>query len=511
MNIKKSQYIGLLFFILVLSAVLRFHGLDRLSLWADELWVVMDSTRGTLWEMLYWVYGHDNHPPGYYLLLRYTQFIFGSSDFAIRLPSAIAGIALVGATFITGRKLFSSEAALIAAALVAGSYQGIYYSQEARPNIFMALFALMAFHYFRAVMLEGDRSPKNYALFCLFAAGSSYFHYAGLVFCICLGFVYLMIVATQRKKENIKSGLLLFIPLLFIYSPWIFGTLHHLSSTPVTGWQRAPDLETLQTTTWFLFGPDNLRMYFYLLVFIAALITSVVASVVPFAVAPVFYTLAMIVLPITVFFIKSNVSQDAYNHRHFLVDIPLMALLAGYFIHAGLRKFPEKNQGILLLVTVLLIVTYQGIANNSRALYTANHFKQEFREGAKVVADDKDFLAWPNTLIVSNIYFFDHYLDRFTQGARKSDFIYDHVQKIADLRSIITAQHITQFYYLEAPNIPGANQMITLEDLALMDYYSPQCRTKFPRVQVFRFFVVDHPEKPDLSTLPACTISPKND
>jgi uncharacterized membrane protein len=518
MNLKSQNHIGIFLLVLVLASILRFYGLDRLSLWADELWVVVASITGSLPDMIKAVYYHDNHPPGHYLLVRYTQLLIGTSDFAIRLPSAIAGIALVAATFVTGKKALSAKAGLIAATLVAGSYQAIYYSQEARPNIFVALFALLAFHYFRLVVLERDRVFKNYFLFWLSALLCSYFHYAGLVFCFCLGLIALTVIVLTRNKADLVAATKLFVPVALLYLPWLFGTLRHLVATPITGWQRPPDVNTLKTTFNFLFGPDDVRVIFYLLVFTATVMLAawlagqlLLAKKSRAAVAAehIFISciLAMVVLPVVVFYIKSIFSQDAYNHRHFLYAIPLMALLTGFYFDLLTRKFSTPGQSRIFIATLSLLVLYQLAANNGRALYTANHFKQEFRETAQVVANDLTRIQSPgknDVLIVSNTVFFDHYLNRFTKTQRKSDFIYEWDKKITALSALITSRHISEFYYLEAPIIPGANNMITAEDIALMDNYQPLCRTRFKRAQVFKFAVNTKQPGTAVSDLPDC-------
>jgi 4-amino-4-deoxy-L-arabinose transferase-like glycosyltransferase len=52
-------------------------------------------------------------------LIVVSEAVFGPTDFAVRLPAALAGVALVGALFLLGRELFSARVGLIAAALLA--------------------------------------------------------------------------------------------------------------------------------------------------------------------------------------------------------------------------------------------------------------------------------------------------------------------------------------------------------------------------------------------------------
>lgn len=484
----------LLFFILLLAAVLRFYGLDRLGLWADELWVVMDSSQGSLRDMLLTVYYQDNHPPGYYLLSRYTQIVLGSSDFAIRLPSALAGILLIAATFVAGRKHLSPEAALIAAVLVAGSYQAIYYSQEARANIFVALFSLLSLHYFRALALEEDVRPKNFMAFWLFATLNNYFHYAGLVFTASLAFIYLCLLADRHNKACLASGVKIFFPVLLFYLPWLPGMYHDLVASPPEAWQYSPTPQTLVSTFIFLFGPGDVRIYGY----------GAVLAMVPLWIIAVMFIKPWqqryagsakiaallwfcIILPLAFFYLKSVYFQSAYNRRHFLYAIPLLSLLFGALLAYGLDYFSEKNRSKVLVVVIALIVSYQLLINNNYALYSSNHFKQDYRESARIVVNELSGAINNDTLIISNSEFFDHYLQYFSGGRLTSNLIINKEGRQDLLDQMMENESLKSFYYLEAPLIPAANQMVTERDQLMAQKYKPSCRTKLVRTQVIHF------------------------
>ena len=495
-----TRLIHILLALCLLAASLwRYYGIDRLGLWADELWVVMQAPQGTLNELLVWIRLHDNHPPGYYLLSRWSQSLLGASDFAIRLPSLLAGIALVFFTWIAGRKHYSAEAALIAVALVAGSWPAIYYSQEARPNILCALFSLTSFHYARAVLLEGDNARKNILLFWASAVFASYLHYAGLVFVACLGIVWLGILLVRRSMQLLQRGLVLFSVPLLACLPWLPAMWYQMHHTPVTGWQRTPTLATLDQTLRLLLGPDLPGELFYVACFAVLLLLIVLSlmrrqqivmiNMTRHSLALLGFTAVMIVMPVMVFFVKSLYSQDAYNHRHFLFVIPLAALLAGYSIHLLLQQLELQRRELILAVIVITLLAYALARNISGGLYTSNHFKQDYREAVKVVAADKPFLAEPAALLVTSTPFFNHYLDR--QLGRTADAEYSRDVSFAAMQQNLQLHQGRVFYYLEAPEIPAANDMITERDLELIQHYQPVCRTKLLRTQVFKFRLVE--------------------
>lgn len=493
MTVRRPLETGLVVFILLVAVVSRFYGLDRLSLWSDELWVVMASTAGSLADVLANVYSNDNHPPGYYLLSRWTQQLFGTSDFAIRLPSALAGVLLVYSVWHIGKQHLSVTAAVVAAALAAGSYPLVYYSQEARPNVFVALFALWALHGFY------KRQPW---LFACAAAACMYFHYAGLVLVLCFVPVYAVQLLYERNWQTLKQGLWLFVPALLLFSPWIPGTLYDLMHSPPEYWQRTPNLQTLNQTFWFLFGPDDFRVWCYKLALLFVVIVMGVTVIQRRVPAFPALLLAMSLLPVAVFFVKSLVSQSAYNHRHFLFVIPFVALLAGWIIDKALQRLPASGQQPVLLVLLVLVILYQALANQGRALYSANHFKQEYREVSALVAKDNAFHAETKTMVIANLHFFDHYLKRFS-SPRTISAIYETQAEFEGVRQLIAVEQVTQFYYLEAPLIPGANRMVTEQDQTLAQHYRAVCRTRFLRAQAIKWAVAT-PQAVDWENLPTC-------
>ena len=87
-------------------------------------------------------HGADGLPPGYYILAMTTQRLFGSSEVAARLPSALAMTAGLLVTFDCARRLSDSLHGLIALAVLTCSFLP-YYGYEARSYaIYFMLAAL---------------------------------------------------------------------------------------------------------------------------------------------------------------------------------------------------------------------------------------------------------------------------------------------------------------------------------------------------------------------------------
>ncbi|HTD58291.1 MAG TPA: glycosyltransferase family 39 protein, partial [Solirubrobacteraceae bacterium] len=99
----------------------------------------------------------------------------GSGEVALRLLSALAGIATVPVAWAIGCELAGRRAALVTAALVASSPLLVWYSQEARAYALLVLFASLALLCF--VRALHDPSVRRLAAFALAASLALLTHY----------------------------------------------------------------------------------------------------------------------------------------------------------------------------------------------------------------------------------------------------------------------------------------------------------------------------------------------
>lgn len=121
----------------VLSASIRFVNLGGKSLWVDEAASVIDARAG-LGEILDGPLTQE-HPPGYYAILHFFIRAFGDSEAIVRVPSAIASVVLGLVLFLTARRVFGSQVAMLAMLFLALSPLDVWYAQEARQPIFASL------------------------------------------------------------------------------------------------------------------------------------------------------------------------------------------------------------------------------------------------------------------------------------------------------------------------------------------------------------------------------------
>jgi mannosyltransferase len=166
----------------LLAAALRCSTLDLQSFWYDEAFTPVHVLHPSLWATLRSVVHTENTPPLWYVLEWADARVLGTGEVALRLPSALAGIATVPVAWAIGRELLgghtNSSACRTAAAcalLVAVNPLFVWYSQEARAYaLFVLMGALATLCFLRA---QREPTPRRMAAFALSAALALLTHY----------------------------------------------------------------------------------------------------------------------------------------------------------------------------------------------------------------------------------------------------------------------------------------------------------------------------------------------
>ncbi len=161
--------------ITALAGALRLSTLDLQSLWYDEAFTPVHVLHASLFSTLRSVVHTENTPPLWYVLEWADARVLGSGALALRLPSALAGIALVPVAWAIGRELAGRRAAILCAAFVAVNPLFVWYSQEARAYGLFALTGALAMLCF--LRAERDPSATRMAAFALAGSAALLSHY----------------------------------------------------------------------------------------------------------------------------------------------------------------------------------------------------------------------------------------------------------------------------------------------------------------------------------------------
>lgn len=225
--IEKNLKIILIILIIATAAVLRLYRLGDypVSIYWDEAAIGYNAYSiaqtgadeyGRKWPLAFESF-NDFKLPGYIYLDSLFVKILGLSEFAVRLPSAIAGILSVTFIYLLAKKLFGKETiAQLSALLLAISPWSLQLSRAAfETNIALALTIAGIYFLFVAV------SKKIFAMIAApVLALSFYFYYSSYIFAPLILVAFLAINRDQIA-QNIKYYLAGIAIALFVVTPAI--------------------------------------------------------------------------------------------------------------------------------------------------------------------------------------------------------------------------------------------------------------------------------------------------
>jgi mannosyltransferase len=162
--------------VLLLAAALRLSTLGLQSFWYDEAFTPVHVLRASLGATLHNVVHTENTPPLWYVFEWGFSRVLGTGVVALRLLSALAGIATVAVAWAIGSALAGRRVAIVTATLVAVNPLFVWYSQEARAYalfVFTASLALLCF--LRAMRAPTNRRLAEFALTASLALLTHYF------------------------------------------------------------------------------------------------------------------------------------------------------------------------------------------------------------------------------------------------------------------------------------------------------------------------------------------------
>jgi mannosyltransferase len=161
--------------LLLLAALIRLPTLGLQSLWFDEAFTPVHVLHAGIVATLKTVSHTENTPPLWYVVVWAWTKAFGTGALALRLPSALAGIALVAVVWGIACELCGRRVAVAAAALTAVNPLFVWYSQEARAYELYTLTAALAVLCF--VRSEKVPSARRMAAFALAGCLALLTHY----------------------------------------------------------------------------------------------------------------------------------------------------------------------------------------------------------------------------------------------------------------------------------------------------------------------------------------------
>lgn len=390
----------------VLGAILRLLGLGARPLWFDEAISAVYAKQDL--ATLFRLNAGDNHPPGYYVGLKFWIDLFGSSETVLRLFSVLPGVAAIWLVWLVGRRLFPGNlpVALGATAFTALSPFQIYFSQEVRNYAILELAVLLAI-WFWLRALENN-AWANWAGLALAGTLGLVCNFTTAFYLAALG-LFLFFGWRKNWQKGLIGRLLVAGAATSVLSglfllPKLTGRLETIKGN---FWIPAPDvLVVLRTFYTFIFGAVESDRFVVAFLLALVLFILVLAQIIP-AILPnktkepavaesenrqaVQLTAWLLVGPMLLIIIVSWLFQPLYLDKALIACSPFYYLLLSWTIFRNDRKRQGGwiLTGIPAALSLLLALTvlpnlYSGVVNPLYiARYDAPRITQYLKEQAQ--------------------------------------------------------------------------------------------------------------------------------
>ncbi len=401
--------------ILGLAAALRLSGLEVQSLWNDELSSWFRSHYDSLADVIQLGVEPDVHPPGFQVLLYFVERTLGTSEWALRLPSALFGILTVAVMYFLGRRLYSESEGLVAAALTAVLWCPLYYSQEARPYSLLLLLSASSTYFWIGMLAEARRGEapvwQNLAPYVVCASLALYAHYFGLLLVACqtLGSAAHVLWLGGRWRRPAVAAVLIGVA----YLPWMPQLWADLSGGP--SWIPSPPVSAPWAFLEFLFNRSSALAAFALALYASLAIVSFRGerSKAGMWRTPGAFLAAWLCVPVALALLASLLLNPVFTARNLIICLP-----AAYLLMArALLRLPLSGSltaCVAVAVPCLLLI---------HTVFTLEYYwrptKQQFREATAFIAGLES--EFPGALLIGNAHnpaYIDYYLDKAGSSRR---------------------------------------------------------------------------------------------
>jgi len=211
-----KQHVNLLLLLLIVlvGMVLRFMGFFEIPMMHDELSALNRLRFNTFGELIDKGVKVDGHPAGIQIFLYYWTKL-GTSDWFIKLPFLLWGLASIVLAYSIGKKWFSSIAGLLVATYIATLQFSVMYSQIARPYISGLFFSLLMVWFWTRYFVEKEQKKSVLVSLVLSAVACCYNHHFSLLFAFIVGITGLFFLT----KETVKPYFVALIAVFILYIP----------------------------------------------------------------------------------------------------------------------------------------------------------------------------------------------------------------------------------------------------------------------------------------------------
>lgn len=400
MNLKKwfkgNYWLAL---ILLFAVVLRIYHIDYQSLWLDEVLSMNDVNPKLTFKQFYEsVLFWEAFPHLYFLLLKYTLFLFGYTSLVARVFSAFIGVFGVYSMYLLGKELLNKNCGLIAASLTCVNVFHIFHSQEVRAYGILFLFTTLSF-YRLSIFIK--RTTYRNAIFYAFFAGLSinchFFAFVSLFAQYIILLFFLLKAPLNLKSKIFTRYFIAGIVTLLLIIPTYEAFLHldEIKSfwVPKPTWD-SPLLifkEFFGNSQSVLFIIYALIIYYLVLLFKDKLPKKSFSNIIENKL--IFCTLFLFVwifVAIILTMVKSYVDLSIMLSRYLIIILPalivIVAIAIDYVYNKALKKVIVISVLIFSLFDLFIVKDYYNKISKTQLRELATEIKVKNIDNAKIIS-----------------------------------------------------------------------------------------------------------------------------
>ncbi len=254
---KKDKIIFLL--LVIFAIILRILFIDKpTGFWHNEMVMYNQTIAGGPLDIIKAAVDADVHFPLYQLMLAVWMKIFGNGDITIRLFSVLAGVLTVIMAFFTGKEIKDEKTGNIFAFLTAINATLIFYSQEVKFYIFLALFVTISM--FFIIRMLKNNNIKDYIGYTIVNAAIVYTFTIGVLYVIAQGLIVLTYILIKNKKI-LKKFLISNIILIASILPFAIYIITHMGKYESANWIFTSNIFTTFVLIQNYFTPCIIAVY----------------------------------------------------------------------------------------------------------------------------------------------------------------------------------------------------------------------------------------------------------
>lgn len=373
----------LLLCILLIAAIARFYNLFEIPFTLDEFSALERTEFSSFSELIDKGVKIDGHPAGIQVFLYYWTKLFGYSEWIVKLPFILCGLASVLLVYMIAEKWYNETVGLIVAAFLASIQYTILYSQIARPYISGLFFSLLMVYFWTLLMQSPqNRFYRNSFFFIIFGSLCTYNHHFSMLFAAIVGISGLFFIKKEYLLRYIFSGVLIVI----LYLPHLPVFLYQLNVGGVESWLAKPHYDFIIYYVEYIFHFSIWSLLLVLLLVVLGLFRIKRKDI---QYKYFLLSVCWFGLPFLIGFIYSVEVNSVLQYSVLIFSFPYLL-----FILFGHIQPQSGRVNVILVVLILVVNSYTLIyARKHYTLFYQSIFPQILNDYTKACSSNKDVVA----------------------------------------------------------------------------------------------------------------------